>query len=244
MSIYDKPLVRGCGGYVLYVELCKGISLECNKYVHALYYLIRKGVEGGEVVGIEELVPAYSSLTIFYDPRVTSLSKLIKYVEDLWSYVKEVGTSEVVKPTKYRVPVAYGGTYGPDLKDVAKLTGLSEDEVINLHTSREYVCFMLGFTPGFLYLGEVDERIAVPRLPSPRSKVPKGSVGLAGKQTGIYGTEGPGGWRLIGRTPIKTFDPRKDPPTPIRPGDIIEFYPIRHKEFSRFEGVFISECRC
>ncbi len=242
-STYEEPLIRCSGGYVVYVELCRGINLECNKYVHALYYLIKEGIRGGEVVGISELVPAYSSLTIFYDPNQVDSSKLINYVRSVWRYVREVGTSELVRPTKYRVPVAYGGEYGPDLEEVAELTGLSTEEVIKLHTSREYVCFMLGFTPGFLYLGEVDDRIAVPRLPSPRSRVPKGSVGIAGKQTGIYGTEAPGGWRLIGRTPVTTFDPRKEPPTPIKPGDLITFYPISHEDFRRFEGVFISECR-
>ncbi len=239
--IYEKPVVKTSGGYVLYVELCNEISLECNKRVHALYYAIKKEVDEGRVVGIEEIVPAYASLTIFFDPRKIDPDSLRRRIEELANYVATIDLGTIFKPRKFRIPVAYGGEYGPDMQEVCRLTGLSEEEVVKIHTSKTYVCYMLGFTPGFVYLGDVDDRIAVPRLQTPRTKIPPGSVGIAGKQTGIYGVESPGGWRLIGRTPVKTFDPKRDPPTPIRPGDLVEFYSIKHEEFNRLLGKFVEE---
>ncbi|RLF64854.1 MAG: allophanate hydrolase, partial [Thermoplasmata archaeon] len=111
--------------------------------------------------------------------------------------------------------------------------GLTEDDVIEIHSKPTYRVYMLGFTPGFAYMGGLDERIAAPRLETPRKKVPAGSVGIAGKQTGIYPIESPGGWRLIGRTPLKLFDPKKDPPTLLLPGDLVKFVPIDKEEFYR-----------
>ncbi len=241
MTIYEKPIARCSGGYVVYVELCNEISLECNRRVHALYYAILSKKDSGEIPCIEEAVPAYSSLTLFYDPRRCSCDYVIKLVDRLWSEIREIETEKLFKPRRFRIPVLYGGEYGPDLPSVAEFARLSPEEVIKIHTSRPYICYMLGFTPGFIYLGDVDERIAAPRLPTPRTRIPAGSVGIAGKQTGVYGVESPGGWRLIGRTPLRMFDPSREPPIPIRPGDIVEFYAIDEKEFQRLRGVFVGE---
>jgi len=209
------------GGRSVYVEICKDISLECNRRVHALYYKLK------ELSGVEEIVPAYSSLLLIYDPLTIGYKDLRDKIEDL---AAQEGVVEL-KPRKFKIPVVYGGEYGPDMKLVIEKTGLSEDEVIKIHTSKVYTCYMLGFTPGFVYLGDVDDRIAVPRLPTPRVKIPPGSVGIAGKQTGWYGVESPGGWVLIGRTPVVTFDPNRDPPSFIRPGDKVEFYRISEDEY-------------
>ena len=230
-----KPVIRAVGGHALYVELCREISLDCNRRVHELYYLLLE--KRGEL-GVDEVVPAYTSVTLFYNPRKTSWSLLAEKVSKL---IEELRGKVVFRPRRFRIPVVYGGRYGPDLEESARLAGVSVDEFVKIHTSREYVCYMLGFTPGFVYLGDVDERIAVPRLEKPRTRVPRGSVGIAGKQTGLYGTESPGGWRIVGRTPLRTFDPRRDPPIPIRPGDLVEFYEISEKEFRELEGTWIEE---
>ncbi len=241
MSTYEEPKVRASGGYVLYVELCEGVSLKCNELVHKLYYILLSRAEEGMLQGVRELVPAYSSLTIFYDPRLVSANALRGEVLKAFKDALTMDLSRVVRPKEFRIPVVYGGEWGPDLESVAELSGLSVDEVIKIHTSRTYTCYMLGFTPGFIYLGEVDDRIAVPRLERPRLKVPAGSVGIAGKQTGVYGVESPGGWRLIGRTPLKMFDPLRTPPTPIRPGDKVRFYEVGEEEFRRLKGMFLGE---
>jgi inhibitor of KinA len=128
------------------------------------------------------------------------------------------------------IPVVYGGDYGPDLGYVAKFHGLSEEQVVKLHSEREYTVYMMGFVAGFPYLGEVSDEIATPRLETPRLKVPAGSVGIAEKQTGIYPCEAPGGWRIIGRTPIKLFNPLREPSAMLKPGDKVKFKPISIKE--------------
>ncbi|MCD6278083.1 MAG: 5-oxoprolinase subunit PxpB [Desulfurococcales archaeon] len=238
---YARPVIKVSGGYVLHVELCQEISMKCNRRVHALYYMLLEELNEGRTDGITDVVPAYSSVTVFYDPRKTSSRELHRLIEELLHSITEVNIDKVLRSVKYRVPVAYGEEFGPDLPSITEITGLSEEEVIKIHTSRTYRCYMLGFTPGFVYLGDVDDRIVVQRLPTPRTKIEPGSVGIAGKQTGIYGVASPGGWRLIGRTPIKTFDPNRRPPTPIKPGDLIEFYSISREEFHRLKGKFISE---
>jgi len=135
-----------------------------------------------------------------------------------------------------RVPVCYGGQFGPDLADVASFSGLTEAEAVRLHASRIYRVFMLGFVAGFAYMGTVDERIAAPRLPTPRVRVPAGSVGIAGVQTGIYPVSIPGGWRIVGRTPFKPFDLGREQPFLFKPGDAVQFYPIEAGEYARFEN--------
>jgi len=239
--MYTRPLIKASGGYVVHVEFCNEVSMSCNKKVHALYYMFLKELNEGRIDGITDVVPAYSSMTVFYDPRKISYKELFRVIEDLSRHMTDVDLNKVLRPEKYRVPVAYGGEFGPDMSSVAELTGLNEDEIVKIHTSRIYRCYMLGFTPGFIYLGDVDEKIAVPRLPTPRTRIEPGSVGIAGKQTGIYGVASPGGWRLIGRTPVRTFDPDRKPPTPLKPGDLFEFYPISRDEFQKLKGKFILE---
>jgi len=208
----------------LFVEFGDNIDPEINARVRGL----AAAVEEAGINGVLEVVPAYASLAVYYDPLRIGPQELEERLRGL----KEA--LEVKEPLSSRlleVPTVYGGEYGPDLGCVARFHGLSEEEVIAIHTGAEYHTYMLGFTPGFPYLGGMSERIATPRLESPRIKVPAGSVAIGGNQTGIYPTESPGGWRIIGRTYLRLFDPQKDPPALILPGDKVRFVRISEKEY-------------
>ncbi|RLI16460.1 hypothetical protein DRO49_04670 [Candidatus Bathyarchaeota archaeon] len=182
--------------------------------------------------GIVEIVPAYTTLLIHYNPRSANFEEISKAIEEAEKEIRVEGIREdVEKKRLLEIPVAYGEEYGPDLEYVAKYAGLSSHEVIKIHSSQTYLVYMIGFTPGFTYMGEVPDIIAAPRLEKPRLRVPAGSVGIAGKQTGIYSVESPGGWRIIGRTPLRLFDPNKDPPTLLQAGDLVKFKPINADEY-------------
>jgi inhibitor of KinA len=218
------------GDAALVVELGDTINLEINRRVVAFNDAVLKA----EIHGVEELVPTYRSLLVRYDPLKTSYEQLVFRVKDLEATL-EVSDVTVVG-RKVTVPVVYGGEYGPDLGHVAKCHGLTEEQVVRLHSEREYRVYMLGFVAGFPYLGEVADQIATPRLETPRLKVPAGSVGIAEKQTGIYPCEAPGGWQIIGRTAIKLFDPLQQPPTPLSSGDTVKFKPILEAEYKTLLG--------
>ena len=209
----------------LLVEFGDSIDLETNRKVTALAEAIIKAA----MHEVEELVPTYRSLLIRYDPMETSYETLVFHVKDVERTLRDTGSE--AKGRRLVVPVVYGGEYGPDLSYVAQNHGLSENQVVQIHSVTEYRVYMIGFVAGFPYLGEVADEIATPRLETPRLKVPAGSVGIAEKQTGIYPCEAPGGWRIIGRTPLKLFDPFEEPPTPLKAGDTVKFKPISEKEF-------------
>jgi inhibitor of KinA len=182
--------------------------------------------------GMIECVPAYHTLAVHYDPYGVGTSSPYDAVssfidEKLGEDINLDGTSQRL----LEIPVCYKGDLGPDLGFVASSNGLSEKEVIEIHSKREYEIFFLGFSPGFPFLGGMDHRIAAPRKPSPRLKIPSGSVGIAGKQTGIYPSETPGGWQIIGRTPVKLFDPVREVPSLLKPGDRLRFIPIEEADF-------------
>jgi KipI family sensor histidine kinase inhibitor len=218
------------GDSALVVEFGDTISLKINNKVIAL----DKAIAEVKIEGIEETVPTYCSLLIRYNPLKISYEKLVFRIKDIENTLKNLYMKEAGK--EIIIPVVYGGKYGPDLEYVAKCHGLTKEQVIQIHTSRKYRVYMLGFVAGFPYLGEVADEIATPRLENPRLKVPAGSVGIAEKQTGIYPCEAPGGWRIIGRTPLKLFNPQKEPPTLLKPGDIVKFKPISEEEFKILEG--------
>ena len=137
-----------------------------------------------------------------------------------------------------RIPTLYGGEHGPDIDFVADHAGLSVQEVVSLHSGRDYPVYMLGFSPGFPYLGDMSEKLATPRLETPRTVTPAGSVGIAESQTGIYPLASPGGWRIIGRTPVRMFDPEREPPSALRPGDLVRFEPLESiEQFDKIEGL-------
>jgi KipI family sensor histidine kinase inhibitor len=213
------------GDSALLVEFGDAISLEINRKVITLNDVISEA----EIHGVEELVPTYRSLLVRYNPAETDYEQLMLSIKNLEKRV-ERSTAEI-EVRKVIVPVVYGGEYGPDLGYIAKHYGLTEERVVKLHSERVYRVYMIGFVAGFPYLGEVAEEIAIPRLETPRLKVPAGSVGIAEKQTGIYSCEAPGGWRIVGRTPLKLFDPLQQPPALLASGDTVKFKPISESEF-------------
>lgn len=225
------------GGYVVHVEICEEVSMRCVRDMHKLFYSIEKELSGV----VEEVVPGVSSIAIYYDPRRADGRYVSSKIRELWNMVRSMDIKDLYRPRKFAIPVAYGDDFGPDLQFVAGWSKLTDDEVVKVHTSKTYTVITLGFTPGFVYMGEVDPSIAAPRLETPRVRIPKGSVGIAGRMTGIYGLESPGGWRLIGRTPLTMFDYRRSPPIPISPGDEVEFKRINAREFEKLLGTFIGD---
>ncbi|MFQ6100598.1 MAG: 5-oxoprolinase subunit PxpB [Anaerolineae bacterium] len=221
---YDSPRLLPAGDSALVVEFGDEISEEVNHKVHALAYALKQN----PLPGLGEAIPTYRSLLINYDSLRLSCDEVKALVTDLLRKCEEISLPE---PRVVEIPVVYGGEFGPDVEFVAEHNGLSVEEVVRLHSGAIYTVYMLGFTPGFPYLGVLPEAIATPRLPTPRKLVPAGSVGLAGSQTGIYPIATPGGWRLIGRTPVTLFDPTRTPPTLLRPGDKVRFVPIPAEEF-------------
>ena len=202
------------------------ISARTNQRIAATVRLIREQ----KIEGIVDMIPAFVSLLINYNPLVISYDSLRERLEAILQMKTE--SLDTVRRV-YEIPVCYGGEYGPDLGIIAKNAGLSEREVIDIHTSCDYLIYMLGFLPGFCYLGGLDERIHTPRLKTPRLKIPAGSVGIGGSQTGIYPMESPGGWNLMGKTPVRTYDPDRDVPILVQAGDYIRFVEIDEAEFAR-----------
>ncbi|GAK56278.1 allophanate hydrolase, subunit 1 [Candidatus Vecturithrix granuli] len=207
------------GDSALVVELGNEIDPVINQTIRGLVLTLQQQT----IPGIREYVPTYRSLMILYDPAVLWFDDLIEQVKKVESRLEAVSLPE---PKILEVPVAYGGEFGPDLDFVAEHTHLSVEKVIALHTGRDYLVYMLGFTPGFCYLGGLSEQLETPRLATPRTKIPAGSVGIAGKQTGVYPIDSPGGWQLIGRTPLCLFDPQRDPAVLITAGDYVRFVQI------------------
>ncbi|KDE48145.1 kinase inhibitor [Geobacillus sp. CAMR12739] len=213
--------------YAVTIRFSDRIDEDVNDIVHQT--AARLQAERKE--GIEEIVPAFSSLTIYYDPL------MIDYIGIGAWLRKNIRRSEQAVRRSARtvvIPVCYGGEFGPDLPDVARFHGMTEDEVVALHSAGRYRVYMIGFSPGFAYLGGLSPRLATPRRPVPRTKVPAGSVGIAGGQTGVYPLATPGGWQLIGRTPLKLFDPHREKPSLLAAGDIVAFQPIGADEFARW----------
>lgn len=223
-----KPL----GEAAVLLDFGNVIDLTINRQVHDRC----RYIDSHPFPGFIETVPAYASLAVFYDPVKASAAAQGK---PAYQWVCEQLTVAGPLPTSgsrgnhIRIPVLYDG---PDLNTLAESRGLTVEEVVKLHSSVTYDAFMVGFLPGFAYLGEVDERIAVPRKASPRKSVPAGSVGIAGKQTGIYPMNSPGGWQLIGRTPLKMFDPQRPQPCLVQAGDRVQFEPITEQQFLESNG--------
>ena len=194
---------------------------------------LAEAIQAAALQGVRDVVPTYRSVAVYFDPLRTNLDELRARVEHGAS---RASPAEAKPVDPIRVPVCYEGDFGPDLADVAAFAGVSEAEAVRLHASRVYRVFMLGFVAGFAYMGTVDERIAIPRLSTPRVRVPVGAVGIAGVQTGIYPVSTPGGWRIIGRTPLKPFDLTRDEPALFKPGDAVQFHAIDPGEYARVEN--------
>ena len=221
------------GDRALSVDWGNRIDPDLNARSLALFDRLQRAV----LPGITNLVPAYSSLTLIFDAVVLAdqYPGQQPYEVVRQQVLALLETQEAAAgPSPGRlveIPVCYAPGYGPDLDALARSAGLSSEAVIDLHSATEYRVYMLGFLPGFAYLGRVDRRIAAPRRASPRTHVPAGSVGIAGEQTGIYPQASPGGWNLIGRTPLPLFDARNANPTLLHPGDRVRFYPVSPERF-------------
>lgn len=193
---------------------------------------VTSAIDQARITGLLDVVPAYSTILLVFDPVATTPNRLEDDVRTAVATIREVGDRQTREVT---IPVAYGGEFGPDLGDVARHTGLSPDEVIARHASAQYIVACMGFAPGWAYLLGLPPELEIPRLPNPRMRVPAGSVGIGGAQTGIYPLETPGGWRLIGRTPLRMFDPGRTEPSLLRPGDRVLFRPITAEQFRALE---------
>jgi KipI family sensor histidine kinase inhibitor len=211
-----KPRLVPLGDSAVLIRLGDEMEESVNRRVHALAAL----VEAAGLKGVMETVPAYASLVVHYDPLALSYSTLAAALREKISQAEETAFR---KPRRIEVPLRYGGEAGVDLEDVARYLRLQVRDVIRLHTQPIYRVYMMGFTPGFPYLGKLDPALNVPRLATPRTHVPAGTVAIAGSQTGIYPVPSPGGWRLIGWTPLTLFDPRADSPFLFAPGDEVKF---------------------
>lgn len=196
--------------------------------VNARTIAFAAAVQAANLPGVRDVVPTYRSTAVYFDPLRTDGAAMMACIErEAVRPVAPIGSAAA----PMRIPVCYGGELGPDLEAVAAFAKADEAEVVRLHVSPTYRVFMLGFVPGFAYLGIVDDRIAIARRSTPRVRVPSGSVGIAGVQTGIYPAETPGGWQLIGRTPLKPFDPSRSNPFLMKAGDAVQFYPIGRREY-------------
>ncbi|UHA73672.1 5-oxoprolinase subunit PxpB [Paenibacillus sp. 481] len=224
-----------------------------HEHTHTKIRAFCSQLERNPVHGIVEVVPAYTTVTVFYDPiklwkRATSETWQSSYNRDtefqspfaimeeiIREMVNQLEEIHIGSSTIVEIPVCYGEQFGPDLQDVAAYAGLSIEEVIELHSGHDYLVHMVGFAPGFPYLGGLPERIAVPRRSSPRTSIKPGSVGIGGKQTGVYPIASPGGWHLIGQTPVQLFRPHHPSPSLLKMGDTVRFRPITPEQFAMWK---------
>lgn len=233
MSNYPLYKIYPCGDHAFTLDFGQYINPSINNRVIELFHHLSLQKNAF----VKDLIPAYSSMTIVYDPILLLQQQLSpeKMIGDLFQ--QAIDTSEETPPkiltTITRIPVCYHTSLAPDLASLAEMHQLSREAVIDLHCNTLYRVYMNGFLPGFAYMGIVDDQIATPRLEKPRKIVPAGSVGIAGNQTGIYPLESPGGWQLIGRTPIRIFKPSEKEPCLLKPGQQIQFYPISLEAFQK-----------
>ena len=217
------PVFRSMGDRSLLVELGETISPAVNRRVQELMLQLQQA----RLPGVREFAPGYRSLLVVFDPLAISPAELKTHIAEI---AARPGSSGLPQAKRVTVPVFYGGEYGPDLESVSGRLGISTEEVIRLHTETVYRVYMIGFTPGYPYMGELPEALAIPRRKTPRTRVPKGSVGIAQRQTGIYPVESPGGWQIIGWTPIELFDPNRRLPSLLEMGDRVKFEAVRQVE--------------
>ncbi len=225
--LYKQPKYRVMGDRSLLVELGDEINLAVNEKVRRLFQAVKQT----KIDTIFDAVPGYCSVLLVFDPLATTTDHVQVIIDALF---EDLDQFELPEPSSMEIPVVYGGEYGPDLGWVAKYHKTTPEEVILRHTKTEYQVYMIGFTPGFPYMGELPETLETPRKKTPRTAVPRGSVGLALKQTGIYPARSPGGWQIIGRTPLTLFDPLKNPPSLLEMGDRVRFFSISQEEMNHW----------
>ena len=226
--LFPAPRIVPCSEAALVVEFGDTIDEAVNSKVLGL----DRSITRAKIAGLIETVPTYRSLLVHYDPLTTGFAELSEKMLALAKAVRvENGTRR-----RWRIPVVYGGEYGIDLEDVAKARGMSPDEVIRLHTGGNYYVAMLGFLPGFAYLAGLDPRLATPRRLDPRTVTPAGTISIGGVQAGVQCLEAPSGWHLLGRTPVRTYHPRRDPVFLVEPGDAVSFYAIDQREWAALDA--------
>ena len=211
-----KPKIVPLGDSAVLIQLGDEIDISTNQRVHALAALLNVS----PLVGVIETVPAYATLLVHYDPLLLSFVQIRNYLREKITQIQD-NLSRMRK--QIEVPVSYGGDHGIDLETVARHCQLQIEDVIRIHSERTYTVFMMGFTPGFPYMGKLDDPIRMPRLETPRTRVPAGTVAIAGSQTGIYPIDSPGGWQLIGWTSFQIFNPESETPFLFSPGDEVKF---------------------
>ena len=235
----DYPQIKITGDTSIAIIFGNEISEDINTRIRGFDSALAQA----QIDGIFETVPAYCALTIHYDPEKIRYRQLREKLEQL---LAQSHSTEKVKTVVIEIPVLYGGECGPDLGYVAEYNHMTPEDVVQLHTQAEYLIYMLGFTPGFSYMGGMDERIATPRLKTPRVVIPGGSVGIAGKQTGIYPIDSPGGWQLIGRTPVLLYDANRETPILLDAGMHVKFVPVDEAEYQRISSLVAQgkyQCR-
>ncbi|AOE50587.1 5-oxoprolinase subunit PxpB [Kangiella sediminilitoris] len=222
-----KPELHINSDNSIIIEFNAEISIELTRLILGT----KESIEAAKLDGFVEVVPAYDSLLIIFKAEQFKPEACLQQIESIVTSATPVKEGQ---HQHHRIPVCYDKSFAPDLEYVADYCGLTTDELIRLHCSSEYPVFMLGFLPGFLYLGELDERLHCPRRSEPRPRIEAGSVAIGGTQTGVYPINSPGGWHIIGKTPIKMFDVAKEPPAIASPLDTISFEPISLEEFERY----------
>ena len=233
-NIFDDLNFKSMGDTAVLIEISDEISESINHKVHQITNLI----ESQNLPFIEEIIPVYASLLVNYDPLKISFDGLIEWLKS----IKNQQINQNKDSRTILIPTLYGGEYGPDLDSVAQHNHLTPNEVIDFHSTTKYLIYALGFSPGFPYLAGLPSEIHCPRLTNPRTAVPAGSVGIADSQTGIYSMPTPGGWRLIGKTPLNLFDQDSSSPTIFSPGDYLKFVPLgSQNEYLEIENLVTAK---
>jgi inhibitor of KinA len=214
------------GDSALLLKFGNEISEAVNKEIRSFVIML----QNAKIEGVLELIPSYTDLLIHYDPLKISYQDLL---EKLKTVPENISKVEIPEARTIRIPVLYGDRFGENLDVVKNHTGLSETEIVDIHTASKYLVYMLGFTPGFCYLGGMNQQLATPRKEIPSEKIVAGAIGIAAGQTGIYPIDSPGGWQIIGRTPYKLFDPKREPAFLVHAGDYLEFYSITDEEYNK-----------
>ncbi|MDR3514273.1 MAG: 5-oxoprolinase subunit PxpB [Azospirillaceae bacterium] len=221
------PRIAACGDCALAIEFAEHIDEAVNARVIAL----ATALADCPIAGIEEMVPTYRSLMVLYDPEIVS-GRVLRQTLATRLAGLAVGRTPL---RRFRVPVLYGGAAGLDLAELAAMKNMTPADLIEMHASADYRVYMIGFAPGFVYLGGVPEALHTPRLPQPRQHIAAGSIGLGGQQASINSVPGPSGWRFLGRTPVRVFDPARPQPFLLRAGDRVRFQPISLEEATRLD---------